>query len=308
MSSRGEKISENVFLQPEVARHFEAATRIPPQQLDSLGEFIADLASEKGAAGDLSLLDVGSGTGRTIIGMLPAFLRHGMRPNCLCFDASESMQRKFLENWEQSAKPGRVRFLLHSADDGLPLEVKKDSIDILTIVSVLHYVRDWRSFLKRCHSALRPVTGLLVQAELIGWYGLLDGRLHEISASEAQASEDLSGQFWRHYFRRRALHSPWDPEIHFAKMEPVYRFCEDTLGLVLIAGRSFVWSATVDWSNILQWIEVGPVSSLASDLTAKARSQLARDMSDFLRDRHIDISVPFNVEWGFGISVHGFRS
>lgn len=286
----------NIFSKKQVALKFEKSTYIPPEKFHEIADFIIKKCGLK-CDNKLDILDVGSGTGRTILNILNRFYKRSINFKVTCFDKSPMMLRKFSENLDRfkSIKPF-VNYFERDANLGLPAEFS--NFNLVFIVSVLQYLDNWKDFLHQLHNRLSN-DGYLIQAELIGWYQLLDGDF-----KDEEKFDGLSVEFWRRYFQMRKNYGEWEPEICFSKMTPVKIFCEEDLKMIKTSENDILWDSEISWSEVLNWIKWGSVSSLGSGITNKnSLKKLELEMKSFLKTKTIDLEKYFSIQWGFNIFI-----
>lgn len=292
---------DNVFLKESAVSNFEKATLIPSSAFYDIADFIIESCNLNENI-QYKILDVGSGTGRTILNILNRFSDKGIKFSAICFDISQSMSKIFKSNLNKNPQlASSVYFLLHDANNGLPDYLFPNEYDITFIVSVLQYLDDWRWFLRQVHKKI-ALNGFLIQAELIGWYRLLDGTF-----DNTYSESEISVEFWQTYFKERKKFSKWNPEIKFSYMMPVKEFCENELNMMPITERNFFWEVNFSWSDVLSWIATGPVSSLGSGLSDKEKANLRDKMYLFLLNKKVDLEKEFSVRWGFKVFIHQKR-
>lgn len=292
----------NIFLKDSVVQNFEKATFIPKAEFYRMADFIIE-ACHLDHQTTYNILDVGSGTGRTILNILSRFAHQKMKFSATCFDISLSMYQKFKEEMKTKRFSNHsVKFLIHDANNGIPDNLFPGRFDLIFIISVLHYLNDWRQFLHEVHRKMSR-NAFLIQAELRGWYRLLDG-----SFDDCQEQNGLSLEFWRKYFKERQSYGSWKPDIKFSEMIAVRIFCEKEFKMKLVAEREFLWKTTIRWADVLSWIEIGPVSSLGSNINSDAdRIKLRSIMAQFLSMKRVNQRKRFPVKWGFNVFIYQRR-
>lgn len=286
----------NIFLKKQVALKFEKSTYIPVGKFHEIADIIIKECSLKNDD-ILDILDIGSGTGRTVLNILDRFYERSINFKATCFDKSPKMLGRLSANLAgfKSIKP-YVNYFERDANLGLPAETT--DFNLVFIVSVLQYLDNWKDFLQKLSRKLLK-DGFLIQAELIGWYQLLDGDF-----KDEEKFDPLSVEFWRRYFQVRKNYGEWNPEICFSKMEPVKKFCEEDLKMIKISENDILWESKISWSDVLNWIKWGSVSSLGSGITKKdSLKKLELEMKSFLRAKSIDLEKNFSIEWGFNIFI-----
>lgn len=289
-------IASNVYLDKISAQNFENSTKIDKTEIYKIGDYIAETLNLYSFKNHISILDIGSGTGRTILNILDRFHQNNLKFNATCFDVSEYM----LEQFKRALKrknylKGMVTYSNHDANKGLD---GYTNYHLVFIVSVLQYLQNWRKFIKELTGHICP-NGHLVLAELIGWYRLLDGSFDKVYSKENQLSVD----FWREYFCKREKYGSWKPEIKFSNIKPVLSFLLKKEAFSLVQQHNFLWPNTICWSNVLSWLQHAPVSSLGSNMPSENRQTLNQIMYDFLQKRGIDINRPFSISWGFKLHI-----
>jgi SAM-dependent methyltransferase len=293
-----EPILSNIFLKRKVAKNFEKSTFIPKESFYKMADFLIDkLYLYSGYR--YRILDVGSGTGRTILNILTRLHRRGIVFEAYCFDISKEMAKIFIKNLNKKEYKGirnSVIFKrLDAEDPDIFLKLNCDSkFDIVFIISVLHYLKDWKRFLERLSS---NINGYLIQAELLGWYRLLDGSFDVVM------DDKLSFEFWERYFIERRKYSPWEPEIKFSNLKPVKKFLEN-LGFEFIVDVDILWESFITWRDVLNWIKLGVVSSLGSSLNDNDKVELFNTMKQFLKKQRVNLYKRFKISWGFNLFVH----
>lgn len=289
----------NIYLKQEAADNFERSAYIPEHAFYEMADFIADQCGLQPSS-TYNILDVGSGTGRTILNILSHFLTHGLSFKAQLFDVSEHMLSQFKNNLKryETLQP-YLRYSRQDANQGLPDSIFPDYYDLSFIVSVLQYLTDWQSFLSQVFRKLK-MNGHLVQVELVGWYRLLDG-----SFDQLQDLDDLSIRFWQTYFVERQHYGQWNPSIKFSQMAPVMAYCQEHLNMLPVAEQCIIWESAVKWDDVLTWISAGPLSSLGSNiLEDKSRLLLKDTMAQWLNQEQATLQTPFSVQWGFRIFIH----
>ena len=287
-----EAIASNVFLDKHSAQSFENATKIDVKDFHRMADYIVGTLDLYHSNNIVNILDIGTGTGRTILNILDRLYQKNIDFHATCFDISEHMLNKFKEALsERNAITNFVDWLKHNADIGLD-GFKK--YDIVFIVSMLQYLRNWREFLDELIEHI-AANGHLILAELIGWYRLLDGSFDSIPES----TDQLYFDFWKEYFLRREKYGTWRPEIKFSNIAPALSFLEKDRRLFLLKQQEFLWPNTIRWRDVLSWVQDGSVSSLGSNMPDGSRQILKKKMYDFLRQREICINTSFSIEWGF---------
>jgi len=278
-------IASNVYLDKNSAQNFENSTKIDKAEIYKIGDYITETLNLYSFKNHINILDIGSGTGRTILNILDRFYQNNLKFIATCFDVSKYM----LEQFEQTLKSKNylkdmVVYSNHDANKGL---ADFNDYHLVFVVSVLQYLQNWREFIKELSGHLRP-NGYLVIAELIGWYRLLDGTFDITYSKENRLSID----FWKEYF-----------EVKFSNIKPVLSFLLKKQGFSLMHQHSFLWPNTICWSNVLSWLQHAPVSSLGSNMPSENRKTLKQIMHDFLKKRGIDIIRPFSISWGFKLRI-----
>lgn len=289
------KIASNIYAQQQSAKSFEKATQLDVEVLKKIGEFIYKHSTKY----HLRLLDTGTGTGRTILGILAYFNEHKIKIEADCYDVSPFMLEQFndklrLENYEYSSC---INVILHDANKGLE---RFQQYDIALFVSVLHYFDDWRQYLGSLIANNLKKDGTIVIAELIGWYRWLDGQFDQKPKTEQEKNQVL---FWEKYFSVREKYGEWKTEISFSNLDLVYEFLLSK-GMSFEAEKEFLWEISISWNEILQWIQYAPVSSLGSNIKkTEDRKTLKGEMRDFLLEKKIDLNEIFKASWGFNIRI-----
>ncbi len=275
---------------------FEKSAYIPSGKFQEIADMIVkecDLKSDE----KVHILDVGSGTGRTILNILYRFFEKSIDFKAICFDKSPEMLSRFNANLDRfkSIKP-HINYLERDANLELPAAFV--GFDLIFIVSVLQYLDNWKNFLQQLYRRLSN-DRYLIQAELIGWYQLLDGNFKNEGKFDS-----LSVEFWRRYFQMRKNYGEWEPEICFSKMEPVKEFCKEDLKMNQIFDGDILWESKINWSDVLNWIKWGSLSSLGSGIKdEESLKRLELEMGSFLKKKSIDIEENFSIKWGFNIFI-----
>jgi SAM-dependent methyltransferase len=286
-------VISNVYLDKIAAKNFEKSAYIRKKDFYRVADYIVSVLERENIAGrKIDVLDVGCGTGRTILNILERFRQSGVQFDADCFDSSESMLRIFKNNIKKYKylNDKNVTYIKHDANEGLG---DFSLYDLIFFVSVLQYFTDWRSFLSDLLDHTKT-PGYIVIAELIGWYELLDGTFE---------SEDYRGkfdfQFWKKYFKIRKMYAAWEPEIKFSNVKPALNFLKKKCNLRIIEKQNFLWPNDISWKDVLLWIEKGPVSSLGSNLSKESRRALKNEMKEYLKNHDKRIREKFKIEWGF---------
>ncbi len=140
--------ASNVYLRADAASQFERASFIPREEFFKIADYVVEVCSLN-AQRSYRILDVGSGTGRMIINILSSLEAHGINYHAVCFDTSPHMLDKFRQNLEANNSPvAGLRLLEHGAKAGLPDEIFLECFDLIFIVAVLHFLDDWRFFMR----------------------------------------------------------------------------------------------------------------------------------------------------------------
>jgi SAM-dependent methyltransferase len=286
----------NIFSKKQVALKFEKSTYIPPEKFHEIADLIIKECSLE-SNDKVDILDIGSGTGRTILNILNRFYEKSINFKATCFDNSPKMLREFSENLDRfKSIKSFVNYFERDANLGLSAEFT--NFNLVFIVSVLQYLDNWKDFLHQLYRKLSN-DGYLIQAELIGWYQLLDGDF-----KDEEKFDPLSVEFWRKYFQMRKNYGEWEPEICFSKMTPVKKFCEEDLKMIKTSENDILWESEISWSDVLNWIKWGSVSSLGSGIKDReSLKKLELEMKLFLRAKSIDLEKNFSIEWGFNIFI-----
>jgi 2-polyprenyl-3-methyl-5-hydroxy-6-metoxy-1,4-benzoquinol methylase len=293
------KVATNVYKKKYRAIKFEKSTKIDKRNLELIGEFIYNELIDNFFKNhsDFRIIDTGTGTGRTILGILNFFHKKTIRFKADCFDVSNHMLNIFHNNIKNYIYlKNCINIIEHDANKGLD---NFSNYDFALIVSVLQYLNNWRKYILDLKNHLNNESYIFV-AELIGWYRLLDGVFDNQINNE---KDKFHYRFWKEYFHQRNLYGQWPPEISFANQSKVYKFLEK-LGFLKISYKDFLWDTMISWKEVLSWIEIGPLSSLGSNIIEpKGRSHLKSIMKNYLNKNIIDINKKFEIKWGFRIYI-----
>ncbi len=113
--------STNVYLDKVSVSNFESATHIPSNSFDEMALFLYEESFSKlPSKHNYSLLDTGTGTGRTLLYLLNYFHQQNIIVSADCFDVSGFMLTKFKKNLEKfNHLQKSINLIQHDADSGL---------------------------------------------------------------------------------------------------------------------------------------------------------------------------------------------
>lgn len=281
---------ENVYLKEKAAKSFEQSAQIPHDSFVEIADYLYKYLEKKD---NISILDLGSGTGRTVINISERLEKFTNNIQVDCVEVSQNMINEFKKKTFNIRNIHMHKFDLNSSIKRMELF---ETYDLIIILSVLQYLNNWKLTLQDVEDKMNE-DSIFVQGELSGWFQLLDGKFSHC------LREDIFHKFWRKYFNLRAQYSEWNPEVKFSNMSKAYNYCIQHLKMCKIDKKNFSWQIEVSWKQILSWIAYGALSSLGSGLKLKDRLNLESAMKRYLENNDIDINDFFFIEWGIEFSI-----
>jgi len=240
---------------------------------------------------DIRILDIGIGTGSLSLNLARKLIDKPNIQSCYvnAFDKSEHM---ISESKKNSKRLGvGCTAIVHDAREGLPKEFNETNYDIVIITFVLHYLDDlddsgslasWQKLLKQAAARLRD-GGLLIQAEVLGEMGAVDG-LAPLNIAGGEI-ESAFTDFWKYYFND--LRSPkWETVLRPSSYQKVFEWIAgqnsgEDLPLMPFYGFAYEDEHSLELETMLAWISSGQFSSLSTGLESSLRETYTANMRDY---------------------------
>lgn len=312
----------------EPAELYDDIWNYSDEAISRIAQIISNEIIENNSEPELiNILDIGIGTGSLTLRVGNELIdKHNRNVRIHGIDISECMIDRAKEKLSMLCELNdNVTIFQHDARMVLPLEFRDKTYDVIIITFVLHYLDEssdhfmsWKDVLKTTNSLLKE-SGILIQAEVIGDMGAVDGLFPDIS-DDQQASVKFV-EFWKHYFQERNKLYSWSPELRPSSYLPVYSWlaCDQNkqkFSLLPLFGFVTTEKKEFNWSDILDWIRFGVFTSLSVGLTGEQRESLSKKQQFYLQQKHIEVdelvalnrSVRFQVHQRISHPVYASRT
>lgn len=266
-------------------------------------ELISLLQKELGEIRGLKILEPGIGYGRIAIPLALEGAKYDF--HIYGFDNSPLMLRE-LENRINRLPPNerliakeRIKYAEWDAEQA-ELPYPPEFFDVVILFYILHYLRDWRTFLDKLNVISKKCFVFIkVLDPLDHW---LDGNFEEIFPND-----ELSTlyEFWRTYYSWKeemglTIHKPG---IRATMLQPALNYLKQK-GYGVDCFKIYIPNTRIiDFSTLIEWIRYGVFCWLREG-TTEERKKLAQRMNEWLRQKNISERTSYSIESeGFEICV-----
>lgn len=312
---------KQVYQSQYASQSYSQTHFIPKDVQNKVVGFIFELIGTKNGnkKEPIRILDAGIGDGTTFaIPLLEKASKNGQKMIVVGFDNSKHMLDKLKENLKAkkyslnenkkenyftASKNNQILIEVHNSDldEGLPNNnsFADESFDLCLAVLVLHHLKNWRLGLLNLLKKVKN-DGIFAIFEWTGAIKLREGNFDDYGSQEQNLIK-----FWEHYYKQRAQHNFWNPEIRATDYSSLIKILADSCMFREIKsyqpGTLYEQCPKFKYEDFIKWIKEGAYSNYYRGLTQEQRKKLAEEMCSFLKSLQLKAGQKVGEKLGFRI-------
>lgn len=293
----------NIFENDENAiKEYTSVVQLPQEIRDEVNKFIYKNLPFRD--GKLIFLDIGVGKGDFSLPFLEYLEQKGnIEWEFYAFDISEKMINHLRENINNSkllkAKQHRIHLWIDDANN--PIKLAENSIDVIILTFVLHYISNWRELIFNIKKLLKS-GGILIQATSKGYFNCLGGIFKELLDTPG-----IHVDLWKKFFeiKKQVANISWNPKVDFTNLHEVNEFLNN-IGFELKDSRNFLWYKDIDIATAIKWMKLSPLSSIGAGLSLAQREQIVNFVKEWFFHNYDSnlLYKKYKVPFGYNILIH----